>query len=286
MSEKVSELPKRLFDCLSYQLQNFPLQDMLAAKENGEWRKYSTREVSEKVDQISAHLLKMSFSGGDGSVEGRDKIGILSQNCPEWMMADMAIQQIGAVSVPVYPNITNRELQYILQDANVKMIFVGDAGLYQKIAEIQEELPALTKVYSFKEVSGIPCISELMNDASEEMQLEVNEHREAVKETDLATILYTSGTTGTPKGVMLSHRNIVSNALGAADVIQEVGVEGKRVISFLPLNHAFERMATYCFFYSGAAVYYAESMETIAANLREVKPTHFYNSSKATRENL
>ena len=267
--------PKRLFDCLTYQLQNFPLPDMLAAKENGEWRKYSTLEVSKKVDEISAGLLKQGISGGDGSIEGKDKIGIISQNCPEWMMVDMAIQQIGAVSVPVYPNITNNELKFILEDANVKLIFAGDAALYRKISEIKDELPALEQVYSFKEVSGIPQLRDLMIAPSAEFQTELNQLKDTVQENDLASILYTSGTTGTPKGVMLSHRNIVSNSLGAADVIQEVGVEGKRVISFLPLNHAFERMATYCFFYSGAAVYYAESMDTIAANLKEVKPTLF-----------
>lgn len=267
--------PKRLFDCLSYQLENFPLPDMLAAKENGEWRKYSTREVGEKVDQISAALLKMGFSAGDGSIDGRDKIGIISQNCPEWMLVDMAIQQVGAVSVPVYPNITNKELKFILQDANVKMIFVGDTSLFGKIMEIEAELPALQHIYSFKEVPGIPQVTELMQEITPQQKLQVEESRKQVKETDLATILYTSGTTGTPKGVMLSHKNILSNAMGAADVIQEVGVQGKRVISFLPLNHAFERMATYCQFYSGAAVYYAESMDTIAANLKEVKPTLF-----------
>ncbi|WP_029034390.1 AMP-dependent synthetase/ligase [Salinimicrobium terrae] len=267
--------PKRLFDCLNYQLENFPLSDMLAAKEKGEWRKYSTLEVSEKVDQISARLLQMGVSGGDGSIEDKDKIGILSQNCPEWMMVDLAIQQIGAVSVPVYPNITNNELQYILKDAGVKLVFVGNEALYQKIIEIKDELPALKQVYSFKKVEGIPMLKELMIDPTSEIKMRVNESKTVIKETDLVTILYTSGTTGTPKGVMLSHRNIVSNSLGAADVIQEVGVQGKRVISFLPLNHAFERMATYCFFYSGAAVYYAESMDTIAANLKEVKPTLF-----------
>ncbi|WP_037373362.1 AMP-dependent synthetase/ligase [Salinimicrobium xinjiangense] len=267
--------PKRLFDFLSYQLENFPLPDMLAAKENGEWRKYSTREVGEKVDQISASLIKMGFSEGDGSIESRDKIGIISQNCPEWMLADMAIQQVGAVSVPVYPNITNNELKFILQDATVKMIFVGDTSLFGKIMEIESELPRLQHIYSFKTVPGIPQLTELMQEITPEQKLQVEESREKVKETDLATILYTSGTTGIPKGVMLSHKNIVSNALGAADVIQEVGVQGKRVISFLPLNHAFERMATYCQFYSGAAVYYAESMDTIAANLKEVKPTLF-----------
>ena len=267
--------PRRLFDCLTYQLQNFPLADMLAAKENGKWRKYSTLEVSKKVDEISAGLLKLGLSGGDGSTEGKDKIGIISQNCPEWMMVDMAIQQIGAVSVPVYPNITNNELKFILQDASVKFIFVGDASLNKKISEIKDELPALEQVYSFKNVSGIPQLQDLMIEPSAELQIELEQLKNSVQETDLASILYTSGTTGTPKGVMLSHHNIVSNSLGAADVIQEVGVEGKRVISFLPLNHAFERMATYCFFYSGAAVYYAESMETIAVNLKEVKPTLF-----------
>ena len=269
------ELPKRLFDCLTFQLEYFPLPDMLAAKKKGEWKKYSTREVSEKVDQISASLLKMGFSGGDGTIERKDKVGILSQNCPEWMMVDMAIQQIGAVSVPVYPNINNSELKFILQDANVKMIFVGNTSLFKKLAEIKDDLPSLKKIYSFEKVAGIPQLKELMVDPSAELKLQADQLRDNVKEIDLATILYTSGTTGTPKGVMLSHRNILSNSQGAADVIQEVGVEGKRVISFLPLNHAFERMATYCFFYSGAAVYYAESMDTLAANLKEVKPTLF-----------
>ena len=269
------ELPGRLFDCLSYQLKNFPLPDMLAAKENGEWKKYSTSQVKEKVDKISASLLKMGFSGGDGTREGKDKIGIISQNCPEWMMVDMAIQQIGAISVPVYPNITNSELTYILQNAGVKMIFVGDASLFKKLTEIKNDLPDLENIYSFKEVAGVPQLRELLINPSKNLKSQVDQLRDTVKETDLATILYTSGTTGTPKGVMLSHRNIVSNSLGAADVIQEVGVKGKRVISFLPLNHAFERMATYCFFYSGAAVYYAESMDTLAINLKEVKPTLF-----------
>src|SRR5690606_9728825 len=176
--------PKRLFDCLSYQLENFPLPDMLAAKENGEWRKYSTREVGEKVDQISAALLKMGFSAGDGSIEGRDKIGIISQNCPEWMLVDMAIQQVGAVSVPVYPNITNKELKFILQDANVKMIFVGDTSLFGKIMEIEAELPALQHIYSFKEVPGIPRVTKLMQKTTPQQKLQVEESRKQVKETD------------------------------------------------------------------------------------------------------
>lgn len=267
--------PTRLFDCLTYQLHKFLLEDMLCAKENGQWHKYSTRDVYEKVNRISASLLSMGTSRGDGTVKGRDKIAILSHNCPEWMIVDMGIQQTGAVSVPVYPTINNKELQFILQDAAVKMIFVGDERLYHKVLSIQDALPALEAVYTFKAVAGAPHWAELLKEASPELEQQVSDSRELVLESDLATMLYTSGTTGTPKGVMLSHRNIVSNVFGSAEIIQEIGVQGKRAISFLPLNHAFERMATYCFFYSGVSVYYAEGMETIAMNLREVKPTLF-----------
>lgn len=267
--------PKRLFDCLTHQLENFPLNDMLSAKENGAWRKYSTQEVYSTVNSLSAALLAQGFGAGDGTTQGRDKIAILSHNCPEWMLADLAIQQIGAVSVPVYATINSQELQFILADAAVKMIFVGDEALYQKVQRLRNELPELQSVYTFKPVAEAAHWSELLQLANPEAEAQVARHRQAVQENDLATILYTSGTTGTPKGVMLSHRNIISNVFGSADVIQEIDVEGKRAISFLPLNHAFERMATYCFFYCGVSVYYAESMEKIAENLREVKPTLF-----------
>ncbi|MBC3541412.1 AMP-dependent synthetase/ligase [Rufibacter sediminis] len=267
--------PTRLFDCLAYQLENYPLEDMLAAKENGEWRKYSTGEVQEKVNQLSAGLLAVGISRGDGSLEGRDKVTIISQNCPEWMLVDLAIQQVGAVSVPVYPNINQNELQFILQDAGIKMAFVGDAALYEKLKSLQPQLPELKAIYTFQPVEGASHWSELPLAVDAASQEQIESCRELVQETDLATILYTSGTTGTPKGVMLSHRNIVSNVFGSADIIQEIGVQGKRALSFLPLNHAFERMATYCLIYSGMAIYYAESQEKIALNLREVKPTLF-----------
>ncbi|QCR24985.1 long-chain fatty acid--CoA ligase [Pontibacter sp. SGAir0037] len=267
--------PKRLFDCLAYQLEHTPLPDMLSSKENGEWRKYSTREVSEKVNQISAALLQLGVSRGDGTIEGRDKIAIISQNCPEWMMVDMAIQQIGAVSVPVYPNINTNELQFILQDARVKMVFAGDEALYQKLSSIRMALPALEMIYTFKPVAGAPNWQELLPQLTPHTEKQVRQYRDLIRENDLATILYTSGTTGIPKGVMLSHYNIISNVFSSSLIIQEIGVRGKRAISFLPLNHAFERMATYCFFYCGVSIYYAESMDKIAENLREVKPTLF-----------
>ncbi|WP_299708083.1 long-chain fatty acid--CoA ligase [uncultured Pontibacter sp.] len=270
-----TDKPKRLFDCIDYQLAQFPLDDMLAAKEQGEWRRYSTAEVKDKVNRISAALLELGIAKGDGTAEGRDKIAILSPNCPEWMLVDMAIQQIGAISVPVYPTINPSELEFILKDAAVKMVFTGNESLYHKVQQMRSYLPQLQAVYNFKHVDNAPLWTELLTEPKPETARQVTQLRDAVGEHELATILYTSGTTGTPKGVMLSHYNILSNVFGSALIIQEVGVFRKKAISFLPLNHAFERMATYCYFYSGVSIYYAEGMESIAGNLREVKPTIF-----------
>lgn len=267
--------PKLLVDCLTYQLHNFPLDDMLCAKEAGQWRKYSTKEVNTLVHQLSAGLLQLGITDGDRTAEGRDKIAIISQNRPEWLLIDLAIQQIGAVSVPIYPTINPAELQFILQDATVKLVFAGDAGLYQKVVAIQPAVSSLQTIFTFDTVPGTRSWKDLLTDLTPEVASKVQALRQGVDETDLATILYTSGTTGTPKGVMLSHQNMVSNVLSSAILVNEIGVRGKRALSFLPLNHAFERMATYCYFYCGAAVYYAESVDAIAQSLREVKPTVF-----------
>jgi long-chain acyl-CoA synthetase len=267
--------PTRLFDCLAYQLEHAPLEDMLSARENNKWRKYSTREVTEIVNQLSIGFLAQELSSEDGSIEGRDKIAIISANRPEWIMVDLAIQQIGAVSVPIYPTINVQELKFILQDAAVKIVFTGDQNLYQKIASIQDDLPELTTIFSFNSIPGVRHWKELLFDVSPELEQRLSQSKAEIRPEDLTTILYTSGTTGTPKGVMLSHRNIISNMFSSTLVIDEVGVRGKRAISFLPLNHAFERTATYCYIYSGISIYYAESMETIGENLREVRPSIF-----------
>jgi long-chain acyl-CoA synthetase len=189
------------------------------------------------------------------------------------MIADLAIQQTGAVSVPIYPTIHANELQFILEDAAVKMVLVGDQALYRKVTALRADLPALAHVCTFAPVAGAPHWRELLAEVTPDVARQLDGLRGSVQETDLATILYTSGTTGTPKGVMLSHRNILSNVFSSAYLFEEIGVRGRRALSFLPLNHAFERTATYCYFYCGVSVYYAESVATIRDNMVEVKPT-------------
>jgi long-chain acyl-CoA synthetase len=269
-----TQTPRRLFDCLAYQLTNSPLDDMLCIKEDGQWKKYSTQHVTRLVDQLSAGLLKMGISQGDRTPEGRDKIAIISENRPEWLMVDLAVQQIGAVSVPMYPTISANELKFLFQDAAIKIAFVGDEDLYTKVSSIRAELPDLQHVFTFDTLDGVRHWTEALADAAS-VETQLNTLRDSIQETDLATILYTSGTTGTPKGVMLSHKNILSDVAGSIKLLNEVGISGKRALSFLPLNHAFERTAAYCYFCCGTSIYYAENMDAIGANLQEVKPAVF-----------
>lgn len=267
--------PTLLFEFLTHQETNLPLEDMLCAKEAGSWRKYSTQEVRTLVDQLSAGLLALGIQAGDGTTEGRDKVAIMSSNRPEWILVDLAIQQIGAVSVPVYPTTHPTELAFIFRDAAVKLVFAGDEQLARKAAGLQPDLPDLKSIFTFDNVPGTRHWQELLAELTPETNALLTRQRQAIKQADLATILYTSGTTGTPKGVMLSHHNLVSNVFGSSMIMNEIGIRGKRALSFLPLNHAFERAATYCYIYCGVSVYYAESMDTIGENLREVKPALF-----------
>lgn len=262
---------KRLFDCLQYHLEKQPVEVMLAGKEGGQWKKYSTQQVAEIVNNFSAGLLSLGFGPGDMTLEGRDKIAILSKNRVEWMLLDLALQQIGVVLVPIYPTINVNELEFILKDAGIKAAFVNDEELFLKVWSLRDRVPSLTEIFTFEHVANARHWKEVFAAATPESKKRVSSIAEKIDPESLATIIYTSGTTGTPKGVMLSHRNIMSNVLSCMSYFPP----GERALSFLPLNHIFERMVTYLYLYKGVSVYYAESLDTIAENLKEVKPHMF-----------
>lgn len=265
----------RLFDCMEHQLAHFPKKDMLSAKENGQWKSYSSQEVTDIVNKLSAGLLQLGVSANDFSPEGSDKIAIISNNRPEWVFTDLAVQQIGAILVPVYPTTNPIELQFILNDAAVKYIFVSNDEMLQKINSIIEKVPSIKAAYTFDQIAGAHHWSEVTNLATTELVQQVNSIKQAVPEEQVATIIYTSGTTGTPKGVMLTHKNICSNVKFSKESFPFVDAPESKVLSFLPLNHIFEKTCTYIYLFSGISIYYAESLETIGDNLKEVKPDGF-----------
>ena len=267
--------PTRLFDLLPYQQQTCPRPDALSMQQKSGWRKYSTAEVQDLVDQLSAGLLDRGVSGGDLTAEQRDKVAIISTNCPEWVIADLAVQQVGAVLVPVYPTIHANELRFIFQHAQVKAVFVNDRGDYEKVAALKSDLPLLQAIYSFEQEDGIPHWTELLVSLTAERRSRLEAWKAAIEPEHLASIVYTSGTTGEPKGVMLSHRNVLSNVMSSYPLFEEIGIRGDRALSFLPLNHAFEKTATYLYLYTGVSIYYAQSTATLVSDLRDVKPVIF-----------
>lgn len=266
---------KRLFDCLEHQMQRFPKVDMLAAKENGEWVKYSTEKVADTVNRFSAGLMELGVSARDITPESSDKIAIISNNRPEWIFTDLAAQQIGAILVPVYPTTSPTELEFILNDAAVKYLFVSNAELLEKAKAVAAKVPSIKAIYTFDKIEGAKHWSEVTALATDALLQKVNEVKATIPVSHLATIIYTSGTTGTPKGVMLSHRNIYSNVQFSKESFPFNDAPESKVLSFLPLNHIFEKTVTYIYLYSGISIYYAESLETIGDNLREIKPDGF-----------
>jgi len=267
--------PKRLFDCLDYQLEKFPKEDMLVAKENGEWRKYSTQKVKDTSLQLAAGLSALGISGNDMTTEGRDKVAIISNNRPEWLITDLAVQQAGAILVPIYPTTNPLEIEFIFNDAEVKYVFVSSAELLEKIKAIQPKIPSLKGIYTFNNIEDADHWSEVLKLSTNEGLAAVNEIKNKIEAKDLATIIYTSGTTGTPKGVMLSHNNIVQNTFFSKESFPFDDQPAYKALSFLPLNHIFEKTVSYIYMFSGIGIYYAESLETIGANLQEVKPDVF-----------
>ena len=203
-----------------------------------------------------------------------DKIGIIANNRPEWNFVDHACLQIAVADVPLYPTISENDLKFTLNQSAVRYLFVSNADLYKKVSQIKSELPALEKIYLFDHYQDLPHWSEMLELGRQHpKQEEVKQIRDSIKPNDLATIIYTSGTTGNPKGVMLSHNNLVSN-FKFCDVLCPFH-ESWKALSFLPLNHVYERMLSYLYVYFGVSIYYAESLDTIADNLKEIKPQIF-----------
>ncbi len=260
--------PTRVFDFVTHQAENYPREDALASKVNGQWKAYSLAEVQENANKLSHGLLKLG-------VAKDNKVAIVSENRPEWNFVDLATQQIGAVSVPMYPTITIEDYRYIIGHADVTVIFASSTDLYQKVKTALDGNEAI-KVYTFDEVEGAEhwtAVRDLNPDGDDQ---DIEALKAQVTEDDLLTIIYTSGTTGRPKGVMLTHKNIVSNSLAASKVVL-LDAGKSRALSFLPLSHIYERTGIYFYLYLGVSVYYAESIDKIADNLKEVKP-HTFNT--------
>ena len=255
--------PKRLFDFLEYQLAT-PLEKSINTKYNGNWESMSTKDFYEKVQVISRKLVEIGVKKGD-------KIALIStQNRTEWCIVDNSILQIGAVTVPIYPTISKSEFQYVLNHSESKMCFVSDKDIFDKVDQIKSETK-LEKIYSFDEFENCTNWNLLFENDDKSLNNKVNFRMKNVLPSDLATIIYTSGTTGTPKGVMLTHENMVSNILSASKRLPDM--ENKnRAISFLPLCHIFERIIIYMYYYSRVEIYFAESLDSISDNLKEVKP--------------
>ncbi|MEO5908175.1 MAG: long-chain fatty acid--CoA ligase [Ginsengibacter sp.] len=265
--------PTRLFDCIELHLKDAPHRTMLAGKENDVWKEYTTVEVSEIVNKLSSGLLYAGIGPGDYTINGRDKVAVISKNRPEWMLLDLAVQQIGAILIPIYPTVSEIDLEFILKDSDVKIIFVNDEILFEKSQSIKANLPRLKEIVSFEKITGVKHWKEMLLPLTENILGGIKSISNKIKNEDLVTIIYTSGTTGTPKGVMLSHKNILSNVLDSMPCFPPG--ENLKALSFLPLNHIFERMMSFLYLYKGTSIYFAESMETISQNLKEVQPDLF-----------
>jgi long-chain acyl-CoA synthetase len=257
----------RLFDFPYYQLENYNIADALVTKQNEVWIKTSTQEYIYKANTISRALLRMD-------IQRNDKIAIISSNNrTEWHIMDVGILQLGAQNVPIYPTISEQDYEYILNHCEAKYCFVSDEEVLRKLNLIKHNVPNLIEVYSFNEIEGCKNWKEILALGQDKSNQDVvDDRKKQVNPIDLATIIYTSGTTGRPKGVMLSHQNIVSNVLDSSNRIPFQ--RGKsRALSFLPICHIYERMVTYIYQYYGVSIYFGESIDKVSDNIKEIQPT-------------
>lgn len=255
----------RVFDILTHIQNNFQKDNIINWKNAGTWINYSTKNFLQLIDDTSRGLLELGVKKGD-------KIGLMSPNRPEWIICDFAITQLGAVQVPMYPTLAEGDIRFILQDADIKILFVNDKALYDKLHLIIEELHQDFKIFLFEDVAGLPNWKDILELGQKNSDIDLAFYHAQVSPEDLVTLIYTSGTTGTPKGVMLTHNNLVSNVLAAEELYPE---HFSRALSFLPLSHIFERMVICLYLYRGTSVYFAESLDTIVADMNEVKPHGF-----------
>lgn len=258
--------PTRLFDFISHQRDHHPLEKSFSTKYNGKWESISSEIFCEQAEAISNALIELG-------IEAQDKIAMISSNNrTEWSLVDIGLLTVGAVNVPIYPTISAQDYEYILNHSESQYCFVSDKEVYDKVMAVKKNIKSLKKVYSFDQIDGCAHWSELLDIGKDKPHQEtVQKRKDEVNPADLATIIYTSGTTGVPKGVMLSHHNVVSNVLSSSKRLP-LTIGEASALSFLPVCHIFERVILYIYMYNSVSVYFAESLETIADNLREVKP--------------
>ncbi len=256
----------RLFDVPYHQQKNYQKDSMFVTKKEGIWTPMDTTTFIEKALLVSRGLIAFGISAGD-------KIAVASTNRVEWNILDIAVQQVGAILVPLYPNISVNDYRFILNDSSTRICVVGNKELWDKISSIRKDVPSLEHLFVFDEIEGCSHWSEISEKAQITDPSEVKSRMDLVKSGDLVTIIYTSGTTGNPKGVMLSHSNILSNVFACQSRIP--ADNNSNVLSFLPVCHIYERMLHFLYMYIGCSIYFGESMETIGENIREVKPDVF-----------
>jgi len=266
------QTPRRVFDLLQYQLERFPQTDAFAQKVGDEWKAYSTAESLEIIGALAWGLHGLGIRKGDRVAN------VTETNRVEWNFIDGAVMSLGAIHLPIYPNITAEEYEYILSESDAKLLFVSSERLYRLIGPLRYKLPALQDIYTYDPVNCVRQWTQIKTAGQEGLsernnKIALEKIKAAVNPEDLATLIYTSGTTGNPKGVMLSHANLVTMCMICAPIIQSAS--HMRALSFLPLCHIYERTVINFYVYCGISVYFAQNLDTIGENLREVRPQIF-----------